>query len=240
MSDRDPIIEKYLNGDLEGEELTLFEKEYADDPELRQQVEISRAAIAGIQQVGRELEKTEMAEWEDELKSTGKVRKLEVALWYKVAAAIIILAIPTYLFLMPSNPYDEFYAPFPNYIAPTERGEDASNDQKQNGLVFYENGNYQKAIESFDQYLTLLSDDGDIVLYLGLSYQALGEHATAIPHLRRSLEIGTEYDLAAKWYLALSLLADDQSEYSRRILNDLALTTSSFGEKATALLDELD
>ena len=240
MNDRDQLIEKYINGELSGEELTQFEGDLQQSEELQQQVAIHRLAVSGIQDVGKKLDKEEMAQWEAEKHPLARERKLALGIWYRVAAVILLLLIPTYFWLsQESRLYDQHYSTLPNYLDPSERGVDKALDKRREGLLSYEKGNFQEAIVSFNDYLDEFSGDGDVALYKALSLQAMENHEAAIEFFRYSLDQGTQFEMAATWYLSLSYLALNKKEEAKALLKNLSQEDSSFADKAKMLLDDI-
>ncbi len=57
------------------------------------------------------------------------------------------------------------------------------------GKMYFDQGNYEKAIELFDEYLTLAPNDPGALEYKGISYQRLDRHNESIAEFKKILDI---------------------------------------------------
>ncbi len=252
MTINEELIDRYLSGELSGEALADFEEKLKGDEELRLEVETQKAAIAGVQQAGFELDKEEMNSWENANQSSEAPEptvakpapKSNISLYLKIAAGVSVLGVASwFLFLRSPSPqelYAQFYQPLPNYVAPVERTIDNEFvGPLQKGLEHYEAGNLDLAIAVFENSLSQNPEQADMFMYLGLTYQKLGDHTTAIEHLQKSVELETQFIMAAKWHLSLSLMYCEKPGHLA-LLKELQSDTTSFAQKATQLLAEIE
>lgn len=260
-------IEAYLLGTMEAEEQAAFKAAIEKDPALKAEVAFHRVALSGIEDAGIAEEKALLDNWENEAPSEENAIAIELVKehprdkeadrhdldrqsrafsihWvYKIAATLLIVAIPTYLLFFVGAPaegiYESYYEPFPNYLEPTTRGEGSEVNDLVQGLQFYEKSQYEYALEALKNYMNDVPDDPDAVLYLGLSYQALGDHEQALTHLKQALELGTKYHNAAQWYVILSYLQIQEVGRAKQLAKKLSGKNSTYAKKAKNLLRDL-
>lgn len=87
-------IEKYLLGEMLAEERQRFESAMAADPELREEVEIQRIGLLGLQQLAASDLHKKFAEWNRELDAK-PLPKTEISGWMWASAALFLLLMAT-------------------------------------------------------------------------------------------------------------------------------------------------
>ncbi len=206
-------IDPYLDGELDAEEKTSFEKALANDPaleeEVRQNVLLREVVETGYQEKLR----ANIRQWRKEGQSAGvqtatNIRKLSIRL---AAAASVLLVIGLGIFTVVAPQYsndriaEAFYEPESD-LGLIRGSNDA--DILRQAFENYEQGNYTGAIPGFQRY-----PDNDKALYgLGLSYYQLGDFDQAIASFRQLVDRDNiEYTEKAEFYLLLSHLKADRT-----------------------------
>ncbi|MGA7675504.1 MAG: tetratricopeptide repeat protein [Rhizomicrobium sp.] len=72
----------------------------------------------------------------------------------------------------------------------TVTGADLGEAYSDRGVDFYGKGQYDQAIQDFDQAISLKPNDGNAFGYRGKSYYQLGQYARAIQDFDREIELG--------------------------------------------------
>lgn len=109
------------------------------------------------------------------------------------------------------------------------------------GMVFYEDGNYGKALRKFNK---VLNNDPNILpalFYGGLCNMELNQLNKAINNFDEVLEVsGNAYYDAAEWYKALALIKKKKRGEAREVLDDLSRRSGEYQDDAAKLLEDLE
>ena len=102
-------------------------------------------------------------------------------------------------------------------IQTTPRGITDDSDLYMMGTIHYRDGEYEQAIELFNQLLMETPDDYRAKLMLGISHMALKDFDSAEPILTRLVEDRNHlFQDQVRWYLGLLYLTDEVEEnYSK-------------------------
>ena len=258
------LIERYHRGLLDGADLQDFLKREKEDNDFAQKVRSYINVIEGIEYYGKQKDFADtIQEWEKEIKehsrtgqkphtgSTGEKASHVVPMHrknlYWLAAAVVTLLVVSGVFLFrsatpdPTVLFQAYYEPYPNVFDPTVRGDADSLSVNAKGFRAYDQGNYVDAAKNFRQAANANDEsERDIaLLYLANSFLALDSATAAKNALMQIDEDGPVAD-QAKWYLALTWLKLGNLNEGIRILDDLADDSSSYRDKATQLLKDID
>lgn len=250
------LIERYLDNRLSAEELTEFEQRKKDDKKFNELVTEMNTLVQGIRFSEREKLREELAdleaglpEVEAKLKAETKVEKGKVVFLKRRAfqmavAASVVIAFGLFYVLRPTamsgdDLFNEFYKPYPNIIHGVERSVIPELTLEQKAYYNYEAGNYQEAINLFDEFLQENSNDNYARFYKAVSYMGLGDYTQTIPQLEVLIAEDIELSNQAQWYLGLALVKTEQYEKATEVLTKLSQSTSSYAPKAQQVLDKL-
>jgi len=231
-------IDRYLSGAMTAAERQGFERELADDADLREQLALQRSMQQFLEH------RNDRQELQQKLKDTGadyfSEKRARSRLWVRwaagsAAAAAVVLLIVWQVFFQPSL-YDT-YADFPA-LALTEKSTDAPVDWSQTEVAF-NGGEYATAAEQLEQYLQTYPDDQQAQLYLGIARMELGqaEEADAV-FQQLAEEASPDIRAYAKWYHALNYLKAGDEASCRAVLEEIP-EASPFYEEAQELLGKL-
>lgn len=207
-------IQRFLSGDMTGEEKTEFEALMKNDEALRDEVEFQRGLTAFMKDEGA-------------LKIQNKVQELRNQQgnessfpWRKAIAAVLIiaaLAVPAYFFfanrtIEPTVLADNYFEPYPDMI--TQMGSDK--DSLELALEYYNERKYGTAANVFKA----LGNDslGYVSLYLSISQFQSNQHTEAVNTLRdRISQLDEESKLKPvyQWYLIIALLKDEKLDQAK-------------------------
>jgi tetratricopeptide (TPR) repeat protein len=187
---QDPFghIENYLTGNLSEEEYREFEARLKDDPSLKEQMEKQQAIITGIRLgFNREL-KSLLQKEEQQLRETStqtdhRTNPFKLSIGIAAAMALIIASVVVfkYMSLDSRELYAKYYKPYPNIESPVTR----SGKQDNTAFVFYEQGEYEKALERFTELLKKSPRDPALIFYSGTCYLELDNARAAIPFFKQ-------------------------------------------------------
>ncbi len=203
-------IDRYVNNEMQGEELAQFEQRMREHVELAESVHFHRDVLQGIEYYFiKELKK-------DLIQSDIPKPKRNLKTYLAIAASVVVLAGAGlgYYFLKqgemnPSGLAATYFEPYPNIIAPVSRSAAASSTEE--AMQLYETEQYAAAITQLNSLINQNPDHIGLVFYRGVSYLGSHQPEKAMADFENVIEKG-EPSLRepAYWYLGLSQLATGQ------------------------------
>jgi tetratricopeptide (TPR) repeat protein len=249
------IIDKYLNGELKGEELEAFKKRLAEDKQLRDELALEEDLNKMI------LENEDVIEFrkvvgvvrdsliqDKEMNSSEKIKNLNsksTIKWYLIAASIIIIAgLAGYFYILSNNLssndrlFAQYYRPLSSDMS--YRSESNGNDLMALGLSEYEDKNYLKAISYLSSYIKSDSNNYSAYLFLGISYIEVDSLQKAIDNFKIIIDNNNNPFIDyATWYLALTYIKTGNKSYKKSIQTLLgSLKDSEIADEAGKLLEQ--
>lgn len=236
------LIERYLQNDLEGDELMRFEQALEEDETLAREVALQRSVhillgeedVVALDQQLTELRKDYTAE-------TPKLLPFR-KLWF-AAAAVLVLAIAYIGFFMQADPlsgeeaFTTYFEPYPADNAVRSEGDSLKLSQMAQGLEAYERADYREAMESLRP---LLRESIRARFYYGVSQMAIGETNRAIAILAEMGNENSVYEDPAAWYCALGFLKLGEKERAVNLLERMVeVAKGKYRNLAIELLKKL-
>jgi tetratricopeptide (TPR) repeat protein len=243
------LIERYLKKELSEFENTAFQQRLLSDRDFKVHYDEVRTSISGIQYSARKAVLEELKKFDSTLPGIsgrkGSGRTISPIVYFGIAASILILVVSTvliYRFSNEVNPeqlYQSYYTIYPNIVDPTQRNDTTSANVISPGFRQYDLGNYEEAVSEFNE--SLKEGDNEFVLfYLAISYLELNRLNEAIEHFHNYIQNYSSLKSQAQWYLALSYIKNEQLANARIPLQLIAEDDSSYSEKASNLLNQLE
>jgi len=212
-------IEQYLDDQLTIDEKDAFEERLLNDAEFKEEVEIAKEIISGIE--GASFRKQMALIHEEETKGANQQIKPAINLnWiYGIAATITLVIIAWWLLpqtLSNDALFDRHFQPYGSLLS--VRGDNYTGLEK--AMKYYGKGQFAEAIELLekdvsDKYII------DQKFYLGISYLGLKKPKQAITHFENCLKEGNKYKWQIKWYLGLAYILDNQYELAIQLLEQI-------------------
>lgn len=244
-------VQRYLEGELAGQELLDFEQHLEEDLELQTLLEEFKILVGGIRYHGRKQAWDEISALEADAEANETLGHFSIGertrtLYWAVAATVAILAVCVAYFINNNQSVntDQLFADnFMPYAALTyapQRSDTLLTSMKEQAFAAYSNRNYPEAISLFEDILAQ-SEETIVWFYLGNAYLTQEQTEQAIAAFQQFLEADPESILypQATWFLALAYLKNDQLEPAKQLLNKLAEMDSSYSERAKKLLNSL-
>jgi len=240
-------VEKYFDNELSDGEVSAFMERIANDPPFKALVNQERNLIQGIRLEGLKRDLQYLKSVEDTINSHKIISPASAArrLWYYAAAAAVALIATIGIMLYgPSESADELFVtyydkPYPNIFEPTVRGARDHETQRSEAFLAYDNGDYARAAELFNELLKVKKEPG-VLMLLGNANLMLGRTEEAKQNFITLLNDFDELDLPAKWFLSLCYLKSGDVENARKVLKELGETEVSYANKAKELLNKVD
>ena len=246
------IIEAYLNGDLNGKELSEFEARIKSDQKLADQIAIFKDVDYAIKDKPLvDFQKLVVDEGKSFLQEEDKtqtvVRKINWRRTLLIAASIVVFASALFVWKNQlNNPLtneDLFAQHFESYeLNESLRG--TTNNVKDFDLAIqsYQNKDFNAAVETFKNLSN--SSSADMVTKFCLANAYLNQSpknfaAAKVEFEKVILEGNSIYVPNAKWYLALILLEQDKRSEAIKLLQEIQDTGGNLGAKSSQLIDQL-
>lgn len=240
------LINRYIR-----DELTEAEQEFLNerlkDAAFQEELNLQKSLQKAFQVSGREVLKSRFQQLEtnrvNEKKTTSQDspgRVISINRWLIAAASVLLLVAAWWYFApgtsTPDQLYAQYYEPYPNVVAPIQKGEPSEN-QFVRPYQLYERQEYREAIEGF---LKLPNGEISAQFYLALSYLAL-EQPDCIEPLESLSRHKGGWQQAATWYLALAHLKFENVDYSKELLESIKKNKAHpFYNQAKILLEKLE
>lgn len=240
------MIDRYLEGRLNKEDLILFEERLKSDPEFAQDLEIHKMAINAVFVHGRDELKQKLNDIHD-----NRIKKtITMRVSYRVAASIAaVFLISSVVFYLTANRtpnysklFDESFVPYQDMISQQSRGDNSENKPLINdAMKYYNEKKFDKAILLFDKIVKNKQSNDAVIYYYGISCLGSKENNIAIELLSQlSVNPGSMFFEQAKWYLALAYLYKQDKENTAKILHEIILKGTFNSQKAKELLDKIE
>lgn len=206
------LIERYLNDELSEDQVRDFETRKNEDKEFNSLFEELSAIIPLIEDVSRKDVKDILTGFDEKnfgLEENTTRERSFLSPVLKIAAALALLIVSFFAFRYYTKPdqhqvlFAENFSPLPNQILPNTRGIEIPKEVKNQAYYQYELGQYESAIELFNQ-IPETDDDGAVLLYSGISHLALEDYGNAKTLLQKYLVGQRPFHDEAQWYLFLS------------------------------------
>lgn len=236
------LIERYLQGDLQGDELVRFEQAMQEDAALVAEVELQQSvqqllAEEGVQSLDQQL--TDLRK--DYGAETPKLLPFR-KIWF-AAAAVLVLAIAYIGFFMQADPlsgeeaFTSYFEPYPADNAVRSEGDSLKQSQIALGLEAYERADYEEAMRLLQP---LLKESVRARFYYGVSQLAIGETEKATAILAEMGNENSIYEDPAAWYSALGLLKLGERERAVNLLERIVeVARGKYRNQAIELLKKL-
>jgi len=240
-------IEKYIDGELEGEELLNFEELLSTDQDIKRDYELSMEINHSI------LEKDVMAlretmeyMYEDE----AKVQRIPTVFtkrrfYYAAASAALLVAAGglTQRLMNPNldseNVFSKYYAPYD--VTVTYRSGNTEVDRILiHALERYEEEDYDQALVLFEEVLESRNNDMAVNLYSGISYMEEEKYQKATNSFNHIISNNDNLFIEqAKWYLSMCYLKTDNIEKAEAVLHEIIEEDSFYKKQARKVLRDL-
>jgi len=229
------LIEAYYDGSLSNEEILNFEKKLMADPALRNAYEEQHQLVHSLKTYEREKLKNEIKTRLSKKPKT--LRNNRKALYYAMAASILVLLISTIGYRtwnIPTNTHEEI---FQTYFEPYPlKSNSRSTDNLSKGLLFYQNKEFANALPLLIQFGNQEDPENEYNLVIASAFLAIGEEEQAIPWAKATVASNDElFRYHGEWYLALTYFKSD-SVKSKELLEKIIKSKSPYQKTAKKLL----
>jgi hypothetical protein len=247
---RSERIQRYLDGEMNEEELNAFRSDLQRDPELIEELDLHRTIEEGIKSRDelkfRKKLDASYKTYREKHESNAKVRNRKVILIRVVSSVAAILVVALF-FIINRHPitqeelFDEYYSIMDFDFSSRSAVLNDNDPYLSDGIRSFLEGDYQLSKVRLEEYVN--DDSGNIVtacFFLGLSHLELGNYFEAESNFKKvTLGEFSYYQEHSKWYLALTYLKMDNLSEAEKIFKEFSLEKSIYKSKSTAILQKI-
>lgn len=230
-------IDAYLSDSMTSEEKKAFEAALQHDAKLKKELDLQKKTTALLEAAAFLETKNKIQAMNQ--RSSGSSMGANLL---KIAAVLLILVIPTYFIL--NNQYNDqhlfadYAEPYPDRITTMGNSDES---QVTEAMRAYNKQEYATASKHF-KTIRLSEDSTDkYVLYEAVSLTYTDQAKQAVELLETTLKGNPTNTESLEWQLILSLLADNQGDRAKSVLDHFLKTNNGYQlEKAKALKKDLN
>ncbi len=245
------IIDRYLDGEMDGEELTSFENELDLNPELRKELKLHREIKIALGEkeiidLRGQLKGIHRSIFEPKKEMSFSKRMVTSSITHVAAASIVILlsiAIFSNLFTGNISVNDRLFDKYYERYEPlnVRSGSYEINEMYRKALVAYHNENFENALILFEDVLNYDQTRMEANIMSGVSNMELSEYKKASSSFRKVLDHKNNLFIEdAQWYLGFCYLKTENTNKAIDQFTKIATSTSSRKEKARKILRKIN
>lgn len=244
-------IERYLHRELTEDELTAFETEMENNPDLVAEVDLLREMEAAV----RESDVIALRARLDAInKDITSEKRKERSFFAKIPGKkLTAVSVAASLFLLlavngiinrsnlsgASGLYEKYYTVYPGAGASRTATADSYNEINKALLQFNEQ-NYEESLVLLREVLNKDADNPVGNFYSGMAYQETGQYEKALGSYQQVIRAGNNlFTDQAEWYSGLCYLQMDDRKNAARQFKRIADSKSFYREKAVAILKKM-
>jgi len=231
-------IDRYVNGEMNTEEITVFEQRMRENGALAEEVHLHRDVLVGMNQYFNLDLKRILQEEEAKLKK----KPVNFYKWAGIAASIVLVIAVSYLVFFTGSTdskqlYAQYYKPYPNILTPAQRSENSTTDP---GLSLYEAGNYAEALKHLEQRISQGDHDPYLAFYAVIAALNADEETKAKTYFEKVINLQDEiFANPAQWYLGLTYLKSGQKKEATQVFEEIKTSGNDYSQHAAEILEDL-
>jgi len=244
-------VDRYLDGIMSASEKIWFEKELRDNAELLSEIDLQ-------EKIGKVLADQETFELQSQLDDvylktyrpwtkTINIPKLKKKQLYVISGVAAILILATVLFQGVIKRSSSSATIFAQYYQPADinmsfrTAEDIVDSDLRLAMIYYENKEFSKAIEHFENILVTDNSRIGLNLYSGISRMEIEQYAEANKNFKRIIDHqANAFIESAEWYLGLCYIMTGETERAREVFNTIASNDGYYRKEAKRILKKMN
>jgi tetratricopeptide (TPR) repeat protein len=231
------MLQKYLDNELSEKELARFEQELNASSELLVDLDLYKEvdeAISDTEVLDFRAQLTNLRE-ETRRSETGKRVFRFTRPWHYAASAALALLVAIGLATVLGRPlsnkdlFARYMKPYELVLTNRSMDNEATQLWMNRAQEKFLNGEFESAIDCFEEVLALNSSKMEAEFYKGVSQMEIDQPKEASESFTRVIEQNDNlYIQKAEWFLAGCLLAMDETDRARRQLASIASSSSHY------------
>lgn len=211
------LIDAYLLGTLDSDQLAEFNERMELYPDFRQMVKDQKALMQSVEEINLQ---DSLESFHAEIKEEPQ-KKWMSREWLALAASILVLiSVSTWAIFNSGNSAEKVFAANfkPDPGLPTTMGT-ASDYEFYYGMVNYKRKEYSEAINRWEPLYAANPENDTVVYFLGVANLANGNARQAEKYLQMAKQkTESVFYEETKYYLALSLLKENKIDEAKAVL----------------------
>ncbi len=206
-------------------------------------VESCQQCKTQILEINSLLQKTQKGEFD----IRRKAKKKHLWTYISIAASILLLiAVAAFLFIDtkkapdPEKLFAQYFTPYPDVITTKNSNINSREKFLLSGLTYYSSGNMDSALLYFQAVDKVHPDYSYAKFYEGISLLSLNMNIERSIQSFEIASVNEQLEDQCSWYLALAFIKLKDPPKAEDYLSKLCGSESSYKEKATKLLKQLD
>lgn len=238
------FIERYLQGEMDPEELKWFEKEIEGNIHLNEEIDLRKKVDMVLSDrdlidLKLQLEQIHLEISEVTEKGKGAIRKIYRRVYYTAGAlALLVIGLSLYMYnrdFSNSKILQEYY--LPATASANFRSSGADNLELVKAMELYQEKKFEKAIALFEKILAKDSTKIGVNLYSGISHMEIQEYNKANERFQRILNNQPNpFVESAKWYLGMCYIMTNNRDKAAEQFEILADNKGYYQSEAKRIL----
>jgi tetratricopeptide (TPR) repeat protein len=231
------ILQKYLDNELSEKELARFERELNASPDLLVDLDLYKEvdeAIADTEVLDFRAQLTDLRD-ETRRSETGRRVFRFTRPWHYAASAAFALLVAIGLATVLGRPlsnndlFTKYMKPYELVLTNRSVDNEATQLWLNQAQDYYQRGEFEKAIDCFDEVLEINAGKVEADFYMGVSYMEIEQHQDASESFTRVIKHDDNLFIQkSEWFLAGCFLAMDETDRARRQLALIASSSNHF------------
>ena len=248
MNNSIELIESYIDGEMDQNEILGFEDLLSSDIGIKQDYELSMEINNSIiEEDVMALRETMEYMYNDEIVVKRTPTIFTQKRFYYAAASMALLIATGGLIQRIASPdmdssevFEKYYTPYE--ITVTHRSGNTEVDRLLlNAFEKYEEKNYEQALVLFEEVLETRKNDMALNLYSGISYMEEEKYQKAKISFDNIISDKDNLFIEqAKWYLGMCYLKTENTEKAENVLKEIIKEESYYKDVAVKVLKDLD
>ena len=241
-------VDRYLDDVMSVSEKNWFEKELEDNAELQAEIDLQKKINKVLSdqdtfKLQAQLDKVYLKTYRPWGKTVNISKKKMAYLLSGIAATLILAFVLIHGRMQQSSSvsiYAQYYQPADINMS-FRTAEDIVDSDLRLAMIYYENKDFPKAIEHFENILKTDDSRIGLNLYSGISRMEIEQYAEANKNFKRIIDHrANAFIESAEWYLGLCYIMTDETEKAREVFTKIASEDGYYKKDARKILKKLD
>jgi tetratricopeptide (TPR) repeat protein len=241
MSDKLEYIDDFFKGELDAEQLALFEKRILEDSDFADELAFYLSSVYTLRQ-GISKEKKDHFRTLFSNESNAELKTFRFWPYMSAAAAIVLILIGVYFFYPDRSPNDIAQSYIDKNLSDLSVMMNSTEDSVQRGVRLYNENKLNEASQTFERILKSNPGDYKVMEYAGIVSLRLENYDNALKHFEELSKATHLYANSGNFYRSLTLMKRNRPgdvQQAKTLLTRIVDEGSSNEQAARELLKGL-
>ena len=241
MSDKLEYIDDFFKGELDAEQLELFEKRVMEDPDFANELAFYLSSVHTLRQG---ITKERKDHFRTLLSNESKPELRTIRLWphMTAAAAIVLILIGVYFFYPNRSPNEIAQSYIDKNLSTLSVMMNSTEDSVQRGVRLYNEHKFSEASQTFERILENNPGEYKVMEYAGIVSLRLENYDNALIHFEKLSKATQLYANSGNFYTSLTLMKRNRPgdvQQAKALLTRIVEEHSANEQAARELLKQL-